>query len=117
MNQSDTAVYAPLVPKPLTRGRITPRSPTLQAELERIAEERLAAGREVEHAARWELARVCVECLASCLLGMLSIGVALHTTDLALGQIAFWGGMLIGTVGVFLSVLSAHRRGEQRGDW
>lgn len=117
MNLSATAGYAPIVPKPPTRGRITPRSPVLQAELERIAQERLAAGHEVERAARWELARVCLECFASCLLGMLSIGFALHTTDLALGQIAFWGGMLIGTVGVFLSVLSAYRRGEERGDW
>jgi hypothetical protein len=105
------------VPKPPTRGRITPRSPLLQAELERIAEERLAAADEADRAMRWELARVCLECLGSCLLGMLSIGVALHTTDLAVGQIAFWGGMLLGTVGVFLSVLSAYRRGEQRGDW
>lgn len=89
----------------------------LQAELERIATERIAAGEEVERAYRWELARVCVECIGSCFLGLFIIGFGLHSTDLDTAKIALWSGMLAGTAGVYGSVISAYRRGEQRGDW
>lgn len=89
----------------------------LKEELERIAQERLEAERQVARTSRWELARVCGECLGSALIGGFVSMSALHTTDASLGAILWWGGMVIGYSGIFLSLLTAYRRGERRGDW
>jgi hypothetical protein len=82
-----------------------------------MARERLAAEREVERTYRRELVRTCVECLGSCLLGLFCMAYALHSNDQGYGQIAFWGGMVIGYTGIFLSLIGAYQRGEERGDW
>ena len=52
-----------------------------------------------------------------CVLGLAGIAWGVHTTDEALGQMAFWGGVGVGNVGWLFSVLGAYRRGERRGDW
>lgn len=61
--------------------------------------------------------RTGLECMGWCAIGLLGIGWAVHTTDEALGQVAFWAGMGVGNAGWLFSVLGAYRRGERRGDW
>lgn len=90
---------------------------SLPEELERIGAERLEAEREVARTYRREMLRAALECVASCLIGLLLMAAGLHTTDLQLGKIFFFGGMLVGYTGITLSLFSAYRRGEQRGDW
>ncbi|HSQ30395.1 MAG TPA: hypothetical protein VLN49_11130 [Gemmatimonadaceae bacterium] len=97
--------------------RGTHRSPRLQAELERIARERLEAERQVSRVYRRELLRVCLECLGSSFLGVFCMGFALHTNDAGYGAIAWWGGMVVGYSGIALSLISAYIRGDRRGDW
>ena len=93
------------------------RSPRLQAELERIARERLEAERQVSRVYRRELLRVCLECLGSSFLGLFCMAFALHTSDAGYGAIAWWGGMVVGYSGIALSLISAYIRGDRRGDW
>jgi hypothetical protein len=92
-------------------------SPRLDAELERMARERLESERQVARGYRRELARVCAECLGSVFLGLVCLGYALHTTDRGTGAIAFWGGLVVGYSGIVFSLASAYLRGERRGDW
>jgi hypothetical protein len=92
------------------------RPVVLQKELERIAEERLAAEREATRTQRWELFRACGECAGWCFIGLFMMGLAVHTTDAELGGVLLAGGMLIGYVGMFTSLLSSYRRAHDRGD-
>jgi hypothetical protein len=49
--------------------------------------------------------------------GLALIGMALHVSDATIGR-AFWlGGHIVWIAGVASTLLSAYRRGEQRGDW
>ena len=49
--------------------------------------------------------------------GLALIGMALHVSDATIGR-AFWlGGHTVWIAGVAATLLSAYRRGEQRGDW
>ena len=82
-----------------------------------IGRDRLEQEREVTRARRFELARVCLECLGSCALGLLCLGYGLHTTDPSVGAIAWWAGMLVGYGGITLSLSTAYLRGIRRGDW
>lgn len=96
---------------------LSSRSPRLRAELERIAAERLEAERQIERTYKWELARVCLECLGSSAAGAVSMGFAMHTTDHGIGEIFWWGGMIVGYAGITLLLITAYHRGEERGDW
>lgn len=103
----------PLAP-PIRR---SPHAPLLEAELERMARERLEAEREVSRGYRSELIRASAECVGSAFLGLFCIGLALHTTDREIGAIALWGGLVVGYGGITISLASAYIRGERRGDW
>jgi hypothetical protein len=98
--------------------RHTPRVRSLreQAELERIGRERLAASREVERTQRWELVRCCGEMIASAVVGMGLVGLALRANDRATGEVFLWTGVLVIVGGVFCSMALAYRRAEKRGD-
>lgn len=93
------------------------RSPRLQQELDRIAAERLDAERQIDRTYRWELVRVCLECLASAALGAVSMGYGMHVNGRDVGEIFWWAGMTLGYVGITLSLITAYQRGEERGDW
>lgn len=93
-----------------------PRPPLLQAELERMARERLETERLATHDSRRALARTCLECLGSCALGLFIMAFALHTTDVMMGKVYWYGGMAVGYSGILMALIGAHRRGEQRGD-
>jgi hypothetical protein len=82
-----------------------------------LAETHAAAERE----SRWDgwraLARVMGEIVLWTLLGLFGIGMALHTVGAALGRIYWLAGSIVWIGGVSTAVLSAYRRGEERGDW
>jgi hypothetical protein len=74
-----------------------------------------------ERESRWDgwraLARVIREITLWTLLGLLGVGLALHTFDVELGRIYWLVGCIVWIGGVSVAVLSAYRRGAERGDW
>ncbi len=95
----------------------TPRPPRLQAELDRIARERGESEREANRESWRELARACFECIGSCVLGLVIMAFAFHTTDVVMGKALLAGGMAVGYAGIAVALYRAYRRGEERGDW
>lgn len=93
------------------------RPPLLQAELDRMAQERSETERLANRESQRALARACLECLGSCALGLFIMAFGFHTTDVLLGKVFFYGGMVVGYSGILMALVSAYRRGEQRGDW
>jgi len=73
------------------------------------------------HAARRDTVRAWVRVLGAItmwtLLGMLLTGLAFYTHDVPLGRIYWLTGCIVWIGGVSAAVLSAYRRGEERGDW
>jgi hypothetical protein len=82
----------------------------------------MAAKRRQEHVdaqrdkgrglALWALA-----CWAWSALGILCMAWSVHTTDLALGRLAFYAGLGIGNGGILFTALAAYRWGERHGHW
>jgi Ni,Fe-hydrogenase I cytochrome b subunit len=74
-----------------------------------------------ERASRWDawraLARVVGEITLWTVLGMLLTGLAFYTHDIQLGRMYWLIGCIVWIGGVSVAVLSAYRRGEERGDW
>jgi hypothetical protein len=72
-------------------------------------------------AARWDSlrawARVLGEITLWTALGMLITGLAFYTFDVGLGRVYWLSGCIVWIGGVSAAVLSAYRRGEERGDW
>jgi len=91
--------------------------PTRLEEYERIGRERAAAEREARKATLHDFLRASAECVAWCVLGLVIMFFAFHVDDVVLGKAFLWGGMGVGYAGMAHALLSAYRRGEQRGDW
>ncbi len=89
----------------------------VQAEYERIGRERLEAELDMARVRRRDMFRSALECLVSCGVGMLGVGMAAHVHDHPTGMIFWWGGLAVGYSGMAASLLAAYRRGEKRGDW
>jgi hypothetical protein len=87
------------------------------AELERVGQERMRAQGEVERKYRRELARVCLELIGCCIVGLFFMGWAFHVTDREIGEILMWTAFILGYSGMLTSLLRAYLRGEARGDW
>lgn len=85
--------------------------------LHEMAQRRRDEAREADRDRLRDFVRAGLECMGWCALGLFGIAWGVHTTDPALGQMAFWGGLGVGNVGWLFSVLGAYRRGERRGDW
>lgn len=84
--------------------------------------EEMAAKRQVEHVEaerdkRRDYVRVALTCLFWSAVGTFCMLWSAHTTDMTYARIAFIGGQAIGYGGIAYTLLSAYRRGEQRGDW
>ena len=84
--------------------------------------EEMQAKRATEHHGaerdrRWSLVRSGLLCLVWAALGLLCYAFAFHTADEASAQIFKWGAFLITYGGVAVTLLSAYREGERRGDW
>jgi hypothetical protein len=89
----------------------------LQAELERIAAERLAAEEESARIRFWDFVRSGLLCVAFAFVGLVFFFFAFWVNDILLGRTLLWGGMVVGYSGMAWVLLSLYRRGEQRGDW
>ena len=74
-----------------------------------------------ERQSRWDSwrawARVAIEIMLWTVLGLAGIALAFHTNDERLGMVFWWAGSIVWVAGVSAAVLSAYRRGEERGDW
>lgn len=84
--------------------------------------ESLAEKRREEHVQAnrdklWDYVRTALMCCAWCALGVFLLAWSAHTTDQAMGEAAFWGGLGVGNTGIIFTLLAAYRRGEKRGDW
>ncbi len=66
---------------------------------------------------RWAWVRAVGEIVFWTLAGLGCLGLALHTFDLTLGRVYWWTGCVVWVGGVTAAVLSAYRRGQERGDW
>ncbi len=84
---------------------------------ELLAQRNAAASEEAGRDARADHLRSAVACIAWSAVGLYCLAFSVHTTDLALGKAAFFGGLGIGNGGIIFTLLAAYRRGEQRGDW
>jgi hypothetical protein len=93
------------------------RAPWVQAEYERMGKERAQAERDASRSYKWDLLRVCLQCIGSCLAGMALLAVALHVTDHDIGMIFWWSGFIVGYSGITYSLARAYLRGVERGDW
>ncbi len=87
------------------------------ALLDQMATRRREEARAADRDRTRDFVRTGLECVGWCAIGLLGIAWAVHTTDEALGTMAFWGGFGVGNGGWLFSVLGAYRRGERRGDW
>ncbi|HJQ21994.1 MAG TPA: hypothetical protein VJ867_16740 [Gemmatimonadaceae bacterium] len=88
-----------------------------KAEYERIGRERQLAEREAQSVTRRALLRASLEIVVSCLAGLCIMFFAWHVDDPVLGKAFLWGGMAVGYAGMAFAILSAYRRGVERGDW
>jgi hypothetical protein len=88
-----------------------------KAEYERIGREREEAERESRRIALRDLLRASLQCAGFCVLGLAIMFFAFHVNELLLGRVFFWGGLVVGYAGMSYTILSAYRRGIQRGDW
>ncbi|MEO8337331.1 MAG: hypothetical protein ABI664_20300 [bacterium] len=64
-----------------------------------------------------DLLLTCGHLLFWVVLGLVFLGMALHTTDRSWGNIFWKAGHTVWITGVLFSLLAAYRRGEKRGDW
>lgn len=72
--------------------------------------------REAERDRLLDLLRSSLECFFWSAVGLVMIGWAFHTTDPGWGQIAFYGGLVVGNGGILYSLLAARGRAIDRGD-
>lgn len=82
-----------------------------QIERHRVAE------REARRDTRRALLRASGEMVLWTCCGLFLIGMAFHTFDIQFGVIYWWLGFTVWVGGVTLAILSAYRRGKERGDW
>jgi hypothetical protein len=55
--------------------------------------------------------------VGSAALGLALIGQAVHTTDIRMGEVCFWAGLIVGNGGWFASMAWAWHRAAERGDF
>ena len=84
-----------------------------QARMERHARSEREARRDTLH--EMFRAAAVITCWTAC--GLALIGLALHVTDAMTGRALWLGGHIVWIAGVASALLSAYRRGEERGDW
>lgn len=85
--------------------------------LEELGRQRLAEQREADRVTRREYVRAILRCFLWMTVGIALLSWSVHTTDLAHGLAAFWGGLIVGNGGICYTLIDAYLRGERRGDW
>lgn len=85
----------------------------LQEELEkkRLEEHQLA-----ERDSFWAHVRTALQCVAWSVAGLACMAWGLHTTDAALGQLAWKGGVIVGYAGILTTLVRAYAKARDRGD-
>lgn len=91
--------------------------PLPEKYLRQLIESHEAAERHARRDTRREWARVLGEIVLWTVLGLVGIGLAFHALDIQLGWVYWWAGAVVWAGGVSAAVLTAYRRGEDRGDW
>jgi hypothetical protein len=91
--------------------------PLPEKYLRQQIEGRLLAEREARRDTRLAWVRAVGEIVLWTLAGLGCLGLALHTFDLQLGRVYWWMGCVVWIGGVSAAVLSAYRRGQERGVW
>ena len=91
-----------------------PTRPVLPIPAERAADLE-ALERSVRRQIRWVYARAVALCLLSMLVALAAIGWSFHSTDEESAQIAFWGGLIIGNVGIMWTLLATYKRAVAEG--
>jgi hypothetical protein len=91
----------------------------LLEELERKREQESV---EAAAATRWQLVRTALMCVFWCAVGAVIMGYSFHVYAVtqrqwAIANGAFYLGLIVGTAGPVFTLLSAYRRGVERGDW
>lgn len=89
-----------------------PRHIREEMELKR-AEEHQRAARD----AFWAHVRTALMCVAWSVAGLVVMGWGLHTTDRALGEIAWRGGIVLGYAGILFTLVRAYSKAKERGDF
>jgi lipopolysaccharide export system ATP-binding protein len=96
---------------------IKPHAQRLQAELNRTERQRAIAECEAERARARDLIRTWLECLVSCVAGLLVIGSGAYVEDRDVGKILVLAGLMVALAGATVSVYASYVRGVARGDW
>jgi len=72
--------------------------------------------RRYERRRRRRLVSSIVGCVGSCGAGLYLIGLGMHMTDPGVASIAFWGGLVVGNGGMFVTLLLAYLGAVDDGD-
>jgi hypothetical protein len=91
--------------------------PMPQEYRDALIEKHERAEREARRDTRREMLRVVGMIVFWVACGLGFIGLALHSTDHAVGMMLWWAGHIVWIGGVASAVFDAYRRGERRGDW
>ena len=91
--------------------------PLPEKYLRQLVESHAAADREARKDYWRAWVRVLGEIAFWSLLGIALVGLAFHTWGFELAIIYWYVGCIVWIAGVSTAVLSAYRRGEERGDW
>ena len=91
--------------------------PMPQEYRDALVETHAGCARVARRVSRRELLRAMAMIAFWVLCGLALIGMALHVTDRTIGMAFWWGGHIVWIAGVTSAILSAYRRGEERGDW
>jgi hypothetical protein len=83
---------------------------------EERARDRLVADRLATRDARLALFRAAAECWFWGLLGLACLAWSFHTGDEKSGQVAFWGGLVIGNSGLLFALTRHYNKAKERGD-
>jgi len=74
------------------------------------------AARESQRDTRLALVLFALEVLVATAMGLVLMGMAIHTTDEALGRIYWYGGEATWLAGLAIAIHRARRRAADRGD-
>ena len=89
----------------------------LRARMEEIADRNRTLAEEADADKFRDALVTALLCLFWMGAGVACLLWSFHTTDMAYGRAAFYGGIGLGNGGIIFTLLSFYRRGEERGDW
>jgi hypothetical protein len=83
---------------------------------EERAAELAAEDREYRRRRRRRWGWALTGCLGSAAVGVALLGYAFHTADAGWGQVAFWGGLPVGNLGWFVTLVLTYLEADANGD-